>query len=130
MKSGVSVISTSQLTIRVLQYHLEPLHLRPVLSLCEGRRVHSRAHDLQHIVTQPGSSQLSSWRSERWLRRVRDGVVNLISPVAHVPENSVRLLDEVDLETDMVDYIRPVPGNWHDSDEVDERDPSSTIIDQ
>ncbi len=64
------------------------------------------------------------------MRGIGDGVVDLIASVSHVPKYRIWLLHEVDLETDVIDDVRTVPGNGNDCDEVNEWNASTTIIDE
>ena len=66
------------------------------------------------------------WR----LRRIGDGIVDLVTSITHVSENGVGLLDQIDLETDVIDNVGTFPGDWDDCNQVDEWNSASTVIDQ
>lgn len=68
--------------------------------------------------------------THRWLRWICDRVVDLVATVTHVAQDCVGLFDQIDLETDVVYDIRPLPGDGHDGDEIDERYTTSSIIDE
>ena len=71
----------------------------------------------------------SGWTHGR-LRWIRDGIVDLVTSITHVPKNSVGLLDQIDLETNVIHDIGTLPWNWDDCDQVDEWDSTSAVVDQ
>jgi hypothetical protein len=64
------------------------------------------------------------------LRRIRDCIVDLIRSVSHVTQDSIGLLDQIDLEAYVIDNVSALPWNGHNRDEVDERDAAASVVDQ
>jgi hypothetical protein len=71
----------------------------------------------------------SGWTHRR-LRWIGDGVINLVASITHVTEDGVGLLDQIDLETNMINNVGTFPWNWDDCDQVDEWDTTSAVVDQ
>ena len=67
----------------------------------------------------------TKWR----LRWVGDGIIDLITTVTHITQDSIRLLNKIDLESDMIDDIGTFPRDGDDSDQVDERYTSLAVVD-
>jgi hypothetical protein len=114
----------------MLQDHLEPISLAPILSRAETRLIDFVAHDLQDICVEAMCKiSTSSWTHGR-LRWIGDGIVDLITSITHVSKNSVGLLDQIDLEPNVIDNIGTFPWNRNDGNQVDEWDTTSAVIDQ
>ena len=62
---------------------------------------------------------------------MNDRVVDDVRTIRHLVEDSGRLINEVDLESnDEIDLARVVPGDRNTGDEVDERFTSLLIVDE
>ena len=114
----------------MLQDHLEPISLAPIFSGAEARLIDLVTHDFQDVCVEAmGEVSTSGWTHWR-LRRVGDGIVDLVTSITHVSEDGVGLLDQIDLETDVIDNVGTLPWNWDDCDQVDEWDTTSAVVDQ
>jgi hypothetical protein len=71
----------------------------------------------------------SGWTHRR-LRWIRDGIIDLVTTVAHVSEDSVGLLDQIDLESNVIDDVGALPWNWDDRDKIDEWNSTSAVVDE
>jgi hypothetical protein len=121
---------TEVLTICIFQNHLEPIGLSSFLSRTETRLVDTAAHDLEYVGIEAMGEIAPSGGTHRRLRWVGDGIVDLITTVSHVSKNGIRLLDQIDLETNVIYNVGTFPRNGDDSDQIDEWNPTSAVVDE
>jgi hypothetical protein len=133
MKSMWSVeilVSVERLTIGILEHHLEPFRLASFFTLTKAGLINATAHDLDDIRVQTQGAITTSDRSHRWLRWVGNSVIHLITAISHISKDGVGLLDQIDLETDMVDDIGTLPWYRHNGDQIDKWNATLAVIDQ
>lgn len=129
MVSLASFTVQRRLTIGILKNHLEPFHLATLFTLTKAWRVDPRTENIQNLLAETKTALIDRRPDGRW-RRVCNRVVDLIRSVSHIAQNRIRLLDQIDLETNVIHDIRSLPWDRYNCDEVDEWDTASPIIDQ
>ena len=88
------------------------------------------AHDVQNILAQTDTAQISGWWSQSRLRYICDHVVDLIAPVAHVAQNGIRLFNQIHLEANVINNLVGLPWDRNNGYKVDERHSTASIVDQ